>query len=356
MSKLAILSAALALVAVTFYGCDQPNPTEPPRDASEPTFAQGGRDPGPYTATEVPVMPGKDECWFPDIADDGSLVGSCQTFVCCDAECEYEFVEAVIWRDGEYTVLPSLGGCTANAGWVNSRGWIVGTARTTDLIAHGVLWTDDQTIVDLGNPLGGSTYGSGINNRGQVVLTSCSDPWSCRGILWEDGATTDLGDLGGGTTTVNGINNNGQIVGSSTRADGQYRAYLWQNGRMQDLGTLGGDYSRAFAINNRGQVVGEARVPSGDMHAFVWEKGEMTDLGVVGAYFTRASDINGAGIAIGTESNYGVGSRASVWHDGRISHLSGTVSGVQGINSRGQIVGYEWRPDPARYAQIVWDR
>lgn len=360
MRKAAILSAVVAFVAAWPLGCDEVASTGPEQDVSQPVLAQGGANLGPYTAQELPFLPGTDECWGNDITSNGTVVGACTTYVCCDADCELEWTQAVIWKKGAHIVLPSLGGCTANAGQINNRGWVVGTARAPDGRAHGVLWTDHQTIVDLGNPEGGNTYGAGLNNRGQVALTSCSDPWSCRGILWEDGAYIDMGDLGGGTTTINAINDRGQVVGSSIRADGQYRAYLWQNGQMRDLGTLGGDYSRAFGINNRGQVVGEARVSTSDMHAFVWGRGEMTDLGIAGAYFSRAHDISDAGIIVGHSSVIGAGPDAAVWHGGGVTYIeSGPYSVARAINSRGQILGQAWRDDSGQgtyYAVVVWDR
>ncbi len=72
---------------------------------------------------------------------------------------------------------------------------------------------------------------------------------------------TDLGTLAGeeGTSFASGVNNRGQVVGTSTTRDGSYRAFLWANGKMRNLGTLSGGRdlgSRAAAINDRGQIVG----------------------------------------------------------------------------------------------------
>ena len=89
MRKFAILSAAFALIAL---GCDEQAPTDPVRDMNQPTLAQGGANPGPYTATEVPVMPGTEECYVSDITDDGSLIASCTTYVCCGPECDWDFI------------------------------------------------------------------------------------------------------------------------------------------------------------------------------------------------------------------------------------------------------------------------
>ncbi len=44
---------------------------------------------------------------------------------------------------------------------------------------------------------------------------------------WEDGVMTDLGTVGGGSSYGRGINDRGQIVGWSDPAGGPHRATLW---------------------------------------------------------------------------------------------------------------------------------
>jgi len=72
-----------------------------------------------------------------------------------------------------------------------------------------------------------------------------------------------------------------------------------------DLGTLGSDYSIAYGINDVGKVVGDSFTSSGQPHAFLWNNGKMFDLN------NLLSDNSG-------------------WE----------LVSAQGINNRGQIVGY----------------
>jgi probable HAF family extracellular repeat protein len=62
------------------------------------------------------------------------------------------------------------------------------------------------------------------------------------GLLWQNDTVTDLGNLGGTSTFPLDINNRGQVVGlSSLPDDATFHAFLWQDGVMTDLGALPGD-------------------------------------------------------------------------------------------------------------------
>jgi probable HAF family extracellular repeat protein len=57
------------------------------------------------------------------------------------------------------------------------------------------LWQDGE-MTDLGVLPGDfMSQANGMNNKGQVVGTSCNDVSFdiCHGFLWQDGAMTDLG-------------------------------------------------------------------------------------------------------------------------------------------------------------------
>lgn len=70
-----------------------------------------------------------------------------------------------------------------------------------------------------------------INNRGQVVGTSCADPFfdNCRAFLWQDGVMTDLNTLIPTSSSLslviaNDITDRGEIVGFAIDQNtGDYR-------------------------------------------------------------------------------------------------------------------------------------
>jgi len=87
---------------------------------------------------------------------------------------------AFIWRSGQTTVLPGLGGDNTSAHGINSSGNIVGWSETVhgSPVRHAVLWTRDSrgvyTATDLNDflppdPLRTLDSASGINDDGQVV-------------------------------------------------------------------------------------------------------------------------------------------------------------------------------------------
>ena len=95
-----------------------------------------------------------------------------------------------------------------------------------------------------------------------------------------------LGTLQGWESYGSSINNRGQITGTfQLSKDGPAHAFLYSNGVMTNLGTLGGTDSRAYSINNRGEITGSS-LPSGNGpghgHAFLYSDGVMTDLGTLG--------------------------------------------------------------------------
>ena len=140
-----------------------------------------------------------------------------------------------------------------------------------------------------------------------------------------DGGNTlmqDIGTLGGYNSWGRDINNDGDIVGESdtdpdVTGGHNTRAFLWSSGAMTDLGTLGGDFSAASGVNARGEqgsvdIVGWASNPDNQRRAFVYRDGEMYDLNdhictqteegvtvVPNIVLTEARDINDDGWIVG---------------------------------------------------------
>jgi probable HAF family extracellular repeat protein len=150
---------------------------------------------------------------------------------------------------------------------------------------------------------------------------------------------TDLGTLGGTNSFATDVNNRGEIVGGSDLPDGTIGAFLWRSGRLIDLGTLGGDFTWATAVNDRGDVVGLAST-AGGMHAFVWHRGMMQDLGAPVDGFSRAYDVNDRGQVVGEVSVDGMNSVPVRWQRGGSHRLTGRFGVAAAVNDRGQVAGY----------------
>ena len=222
-----------------------------------------------------------------------------------------------LWRDGQMSALPTLGGNNGQASAMNNRGQITGFAEnglvdstcpsntTNNRIALPVLWEKGQP-----QPL--STVGSdpdgeanAINDRGQAVGYSGTCTAALHAVLWEkDGNVSSLPDLGAGGFAF-GINNQGQIVGTVGSGPTQFAA-LWQNGAITNLKTLPGDFAAiASGINDKGQVVGSTQDSHFNfVHAFIWQDDVMTNLSTLfpassNLYPTMANQINERGQIVG---------------------------------------------------------
>ncbi len=96
-----------------------------------------------------------------------------------------------------------------------------------DWAQRAFLWRDGQ-MTQLPNLGGGYDYAQWVNDAGQAVGGSCSW-WGCHAVLWVDGTLTDLGILPGAfdDSWAQSINNRGQVVGRSLTTDGLRHAVLW---------------------------------------------------------------------------------------------------------------------------------
>lgn len=69
------------------------------------------------------------------------------------------------------------------------------------------------------------------------------------------------------------MNERGQIVGTSCPPAGLCKAFLWENGDMVDLNRVKGDFphplDHAMDINNLGQISGRASTGPGQRIAFL---------------------------------------------------------------------------------------
>jgi probable HAF family extracellular repeat protein len=158
--------------------------------------------PGKHRMRELPLLPGDTSGAATAINVRGQIVGI--TGICDQAIGRFSAIHAVLWEDGKVTDIGNLGGVawhTPNA--INRDGDIVGFSNFSkadggNLRPHAFLWTEGDGIEDLGTlpaPLDDNSDAWGINERRQVVGSSCDVDGNCHAFLWQDGAMTDLNEL-----------------------------------------------------------------------------------------------------------------------------------------------------------------
>jgi len=194
----------------------------------------------PDQIQDLPLMPEDTSGAATAINDNGQIVGI--SGICDQAVGRHTAKHAVLWENGGVTDLGNLGAQWWNTPTaINERGDIVGFAGDPAFvdgdILHAFMWTREDGIRPL-KPLKGRTprhvdsEAYGINERGQVVGTSCDANFvDCRAVIWEHGAyPTDLNDLKGSfpirLETAKGINDNGEITGRAIDASNVRTPYL----------------------------------------------------------------------------------------------------------------------------------
>lgn len=279
---------------------------------------------------------------------------------------------AVLWRDGSIRDLQTLGnGSTARAFHLNNAGVVVGESRYSPVIGTSSLAFAWDPITETMSALAEETIGSyaiAINESGTVAGSRWMFPngtvvWP-RAVRWtaNDGFT-DLGTLGGFSSWGSGINERGEIVGRADLSGAfPFHAFVHRpdpggEGVMVDLGTLGGRVSGANAINDAGDVVGASERTGGNLnvdgHAFLWRDGLMHDLGALEGDNSTAFAVNNAGFVVG-ESPVQV--RPFLWHRGVMIDLNRLIDpqsgweleSARGLNDYGEIVGWGIHPEGHR--------
>ncbi|HEY7526932.1 MAG TPA: HAF repeat-containing protein [Candidatus Limnocylindria bacterium] len=210
---------------------------------------------------------------------------------------------------------------------------------------------------------GVSRLGEGENAQTMVVGHADTGPNSkftgFHAFMWVEaaGRMFDIGTLPGDEkSNADGVNAKGQVVGESLGGE-TTRAFLY-DGRMHNLGGLGGSYSGAHAINDAGQVVGYAKTPDGADHAFLWTplakrpgKGTMVDLGMLpGGIASIANGINARGQVVGYSNDADWFGHAFLWSPSAPGATEGTMvslgalpgeelASAYAINADGVVVG-----------------
>lgn len=269
---------------------------------------------------------------------------------------------ATLWRTDIGTPLglspvAPYPGSVAHA--INDAGLVGGA----DALSNAILWRDGQANVLPSLP-GGRAAVFGLNEQGQAVGWStrqdaAGQPTLGFATLWSGGTAQDLGGLGGNSSQALSINEHGWIAGWSNLADGfTSRATLWRDGQAFDLGTAGGSFSRAVAVNDHGVIAGTSMLlddegEDGVYRAVVWRDGALTVLDALdtggGGSFARG--LNNAGLVVGASSLAGdTWTHATLWQAAGPVDLNGFLSSADtaagwhlvdanGINDSGWITG-----------------
>jgi probable HAF family extracellular repeat protein len=269
--------------------------------------------------------------------------------------------QAMIWSEGAWHPLGTLGGKKTVAEGMNDTGQVVGFATTAEpdregRLEHGFLYAEGK-MIDLLNQSGSFERTVAVNAQGWLAGQDDHQ----RAWLLVEGKPTPLGPLpnwANGYVIPVAMNRTGAVVGVAAVGASEH-AFLFVEGKMVDLGTLGGEFSRASAISDRGWIVGSSGLKAyGSRHAFLYRNGRLEDLGVPDGFErSDAKGINTEGMIVGEVSTItgsgflriDVDSRAyrcreGRWSDlNRLSDLSHTglnrLLTAAAVNDRGQIVG-----------------
>jgi len=180
---------------------------------------------------------------------------------------------------------------------INDSAQVMGTGSFTSgsITQKHAFLANNGVVTDLGTlPGASSSYGSGLNNNGDVVGYSYDINNQQRAVLWRNGSLIDLGVLPGATSSVaNSVNDNGVVLGSSGG-----RLFTWNDGVMTDLGKYSTDtVAIARTINNNNEITGYANIPGTYIYyAFKWSQGVFSALDpLIQNGRCSAGDINDAG-------------------------------------------------------------
>ncbi len=235
---------------------------------------------------------------------------------------------------------------------------LLASSLTASLFLPAAVHAQSYTLIDLGTLGGSFSYGTAVNNQGQVTgdlyVNGLNDYHAFLSGA-NGGSLSDLGTLGGANSFGNAINDQGQVTGDAYPGYSGSHAFLSgiNSGPLHDLGTLGGDYSTGFGVTATGQVGGYSTIANGDYHAFISgvNGGLLRDLGTLGGNDSYGLGINATGQVTGASETANGDTHAflSAAGGGPLRDL-GTLGAPEangptdsrgiGVNTAGQVTGY----------------
>ncbi len=222
---------------------------------------------GRFTRIDVPDAAGTSPF---DINDRGQIVGTYSNTNSCTG-CAGDKRGFLLDR-GRFTTISVPGAVQTQARGINNRGQIVGEYVDAGGRFHGYLWDKGRfTTFDGPEAAAGASF-LDINDRGEIVglffygdpADPPTDPEALDGFLLSNGDYTTFDAPGAGVTLPFGINNRGQIVVSTTAGGlAAAQGFLLRKGAegpftpIDPSGVVGAPGTLlATGINDRGQVVG----------------------------------------------------------------------------------------------------
>lgn len=216
---------------------------------------------------------------------------------------------AFLWRDGAMRDLGTLGGAWSQAFGVEAGGTVVGSSLpvSTSDEEVPVVWNaaDGMRALPVPQVHGGQAHG--INPRGDVVGYVIDDVMVQPFLCTHDGRATILPTLGGTGAKAYAISDSGLIAGYALTADEfpKFHPVLWRNGVIHDLPPLAAGHGVAYGVNDAGTLVGFSYDANFEMHATLHDSAGVHDLNDIlplGSpwVLNMATGITAAGVVSGT--------------------------------------------------------
>lgn len=271
---------------------------------------------------------------------------------------------------------------------INDAGQIAGNIAPKDgqKASHAIIWKDGSLTEISDTPLGLEFYSFSINRAGNLAGGLHAGA-SEHAAVWRNSSITDLDSdesRKSYTSRATCINTDGRVVGWSFITGSDPTATLWDNGTVVDLGASikKEGYSEAHAINDNVSIVGRfdelAKTQSGrkvlGSHAFVWQANNVRMLPTIGGRNASADGINDRGQIVGwsnikASTGYAFisAAHATLWDANGAIDLGGlsgfTRTSAVAINNAGQIVGSADNPpagpvgslDTGDHHALYWD-
>ena len=266
------------------------------------------------------------------------------------------------------SISPGAKGTFAAA--INGRGRVVGSYtydRETPAVRsaeHGYLLDGRGRFRNIDVPGAAATRPAAINNRGQIAGEYVDRAGTSHGYLQNrDGSVTTIDPPGAGATVVTDADDQGRVVGAYVdEKQTAISAFVRDpDGRFTTISHPDAGFYGTVpeGINNQGQIAGSFADANDRRHGFVLDDGAYSTVDVPDAPGnTGILDIDDRGRLVGMSGLVTHGYLA----DGRGQPLEIDAPAVvsdtvpQGVNNRGEIVGYSDVGSARSYRGFLRDR